>query len=52
MWCVAVCGLETIEILVNVVEAKAQWGTIAPREKKPIYFIYTYITRSDVSHPQ
>jgi hypothetical protein len=29
-----VCYLETTKILVNEEEAKAQWGVIAPRERK------------------
>ena len=32
LWCVVVCDLETTKILVNKEEAKAQWGTIAPRD--------------------
>ena len=34
LWCVVVCDLETIKILVNEDEAKAHLGAIAPREKK------------------
>ena len=34
LWCVVVCDLETIKILVNEEEAKTHLGAIAPREKK------------------
>jgi len=36
LWCVVVCDLETTKIPVNEEVAKADWGAIAPREKKVV----------------
>jgi len=36
LWCVVVCNLENTKFLVNEEEAKAHWGTIAPREKNEL----------------
>ena len=36
LWCVVVCDLETIKILVNEEEAKAHSGAVAPRKKTDV----------------